>query len=350
MKNTIRGVQISAISASLPSTIIKLDHDFLGIQNDEIEKIKEVTGIQSVRYAPLNVTAADLCMSAALHLKHMNPEYFNDVDGLLFVSQSRDYILPNTSALLQSKLGLAQTCLALDLPSGCAGYIHGLFVASLLISSGCCQRVLLLAGETNSRLISHRDKTVSMIFGDGGSATILSKDPQASLYFNIKTDGSGFEKIIIPHGGCRNPVLANSLAATDRGNGNYRSEVDMYMDGMSVFNFAITEAPRLILETLADLKIDSQDLDVLALHQANLLMVNQISKKCNVAREKAPFSATFTGNTGPASIPILLTDLFQGSTHNLTRSLLCGFGVGLTWGTCFGDLSNASIYAPIFVE
>ncbi len=348
MKCTFDCVGIDAIATSLPNHFQSLDESFLGIDADSIAKILAITGISQVAMSSEETTASDLCFHAAQCLKDNNPAYLKNIDAVLFVSQSRDYLMPSTASILQYRLGFSDNCLALDIPSGCSGYIHGLFLSSTLISSGAAQRVLLLCGETNTKLINPKDKSVSMIFGDAGSATLISRRVNSHLYFNFKTDGSGYDKIIIPHGGCRHPVNLGSLESKEFENGNYRRSIDMKMDGMSVFDFAMTAVPRLISDSLSDCSLSPNDLDLFAAHQANRLIVNQLAKKCGIDAKKSPFLADKFGNTGPTSIPLLLSEGFSSSSMCLKKVLMCGFGVGLNWGVCLSDLSSTEIFSPKF--
>jgi 3-oxoacyl-[acyl-carrier-protein] synthase-3 len=170
----------------------------------------------------------------------------------------------------------------LDIPSGCTGYLHGLFVSSSLIASTSCRKVLLLCGETNSKLINEKDKSVSMIFGDAGSATVLGFRSHTDSFFSFRTDGSGYENIIIRDGGCRNGFSMDSLTMVEYENDNFRHSLNMKMDGMSVFNFAITAVPTLVRESLSDCSLSPESVDLFAVHQANQLIVNQLAKKCGL--------------------------------------------------------------------
>ena len=344
MKSFLDGAVVEAISSTVPGKLQKLDEDFLGITSDEIDKITKITGIKTVAISPNSVTSSDLCADAANVLLSANPTYKSEIEAVIFVSQSRDFLLPSTSSILQDKLELSKDCLCLDIPSGCTGYIHGLFLASSLIAANTCKKVLLLCGETNSKLINKRDRTVSMIFGDAGTATIIGRSKDKKSYYNFKTDGNGYDKIIVPHGGCRTPFSQDSLKEVEFENGIIRSNLDMKMDGMSVFNFAINSVPKLVKDSLEDCTLCSSDLNLFAAHQANQLIVNQLSKKCGFNISQSPFLAKKFGNTGPPSIPLLLSEGFSNGENTLEKVMMCGFGVGLNWGVCVLDLSLAKIY------
>jgi len=347
MKHNIDNSRIVGISSCLPADIIKIDENFSGVSELEVGKIKSITGIESVRYVDKNTTASDLSLIAARNLLNQLKVESSEIDAVIFVSQSRDYIAPTTSSILQDRLNLSKDVLAIDLPNGCSGYIHGLFLSKMLVSTGAASNVLLLCGETNSQLINRRDRSMTMIFGDAGTATLIAGHPGCRSYFNIKTDGSGYNKIIIPHGGSRFPSTSESFSATERENGNFRSDANLFMDGMSVFNFAITEVPKIISESLVDTGNDCEGIDLFALHQANQLIIRQISKKLKIDNAKMPFIASTVGNTGPASIPLLLSMGFADDTSRLHKVLMCGFGVGLNWGVSICDLSKTQIYSPV---
>jgi 3-oxoacyl-[acyl-carrier-protein] synthase-3 len=272
----------------------------------------------------------------------------DEIDAVVFVSQSRDYILPTSASIIHKKLGLKEGCLVLDVPNGCSGSIYGLVVANSFLASGAANKVLLLAGETNSKMINEHDYSVKMIFGDAGTATLLGRSQNHSQYFNVKTDGSGFDKIIIPEGGYRQPFSSQSLIGREDANGNVRCGLDTYMDGMSVFNFAINQVPLSVKEAFTDLNLSEENVDLIVLHQASQMITNQIARGIKFPKHKVPFGAGEVGNTGPASIPLLLSMEFSNcNPENLTNVMLCGFGVGLNWGVTFCNLSNCKILSPI---
>ncbi len=350
MKSFFDCVSIEAVAATVPPRLQELNEEFLGIPSEDIKKIAKITGILKVAIASKFVTASDLCINSARLIFESNPDLANEIDAVIFVSQSRDFIMPSTSSIIQDSLKLSSNCLCLDIPSGCTGYLHGLFVSSSLIASKSCRKVLLLCGETNSKLINEKDKSVSMIFGDAGSATVLGFRSHTDSFFSFRTDGSGYENIIIQDGGCRNGFDTDSLNLVEYENGNLRHSLNMKMDGMSVFNFAITAVPTLVRESLSDCSLSPETVDLFAVHQANQLIVNQLAKKCGFSNDQSPFLASNFGNTGPASIPLLLTEGFSGHSSGLKKVVMCGFGVGLNWGVCVTDLSLAKIYPTTYLS
>ena len=344
MKFTFNNIEIRAIYSTVPQKKLvfkELDNLF---GQHEIEKVTKVTGIRSVRIANSKTTASDLCaFSATKLLKELNI-CSSQIDGLIFVSQTRDYQLPQTSNVLQHRLDLPKSTVCFDLPLGCSGYVNGLLQASLLIKAGC-ENVLVLAGDTTSKLINDKDRANRLVFGDAGSATLVSKG-KSEIGFAIYNDGSGYNDLIIPAGGYRLPISDETKINHKDQDGNFRSEENLYMNGMNVFNFAISKVPKLIKEIVQQSPYENLDkVDGFYLHQANKFMVDYLRKKLKLSQEKVPIEVDGYGNTGPSSIPLLLT-LLNEREYNLAnkkKSVLSGFGVGLSWAACYVNLENTKI-------
>jgi 3-oxoacyl-[acyl-carrier-protein] synthase-3 len=349
MKSSIDNVCVSSVATCVPSEIIDLMD--LGKKNgfSEVERVCKTTGIYSLRQASAEVTTSDLCLRAAQLIFDNETGLKESIDGIVFVSQTADYKLPQTSHIIQNKLGLSTDTICFDLPIGCNGYIYGLYQASILISSLSCNNVLLMVGDTSTKLINEKDRSVRLVFGDAGSASIVKKtNLNSKLSFIIKSDGSGFKDLIIPNGGSRNKFSIESLNENQDSEGNIRSESDLFMDGMAIFNFAIKCVPEIINETLIYSEWSKNEVSLFAIHQANKFMVDYLRKKTKIDPDKMPIVIDGFGNTGPASIPLLLTERFPSlSTNELNKVILCGFGVGLSWGTVACNLSNTKIYKTL---
>lgn len=330
--------EISRLVVCLPSKTLSLKEvaKSIPICDEEASKIIKTTGFTHIREA-INETSSDLCLKAAKNLiDDLTKEEVDQIDAIIFVSQTRDYILPQSSNIIQYKLGLKKDLVCLDLPLGCSGYVYGLLQSLSLIRSGL-RSVLLLAGETNSKIVSKNDKTSRMVFGDGGSASLIIKgvDKKSKSSFDFGSDGGGFEEIIIPDGGCRSQFSKESINNKEIDSGIIRNNSNIEMKGMSVMNFAINVVPKSI-EKFKNLDLT---IDRYYLHQANKFMLDYISKKSKIQKEKVPFNSETIGNTGPASIPIAIAiDHLNGV--KLGKSLLCGFGVGLSWASVYLNLES----------
>ena len=320
-----------------------------GIPIDDISKIKESTGVTQV-FRNKDFTTSDYCVKAAeTLLKEINwhPE---NVDALIFLTQTPDYILPKTSALIQKKLGLRENVFVLDINDGCSGFIYGLLTAYTFCSPDI-KNVLLLLGETPSKQVNKGDKSANLLFGDGGGAIAITYDHSYALpaYFTQGVDGGGAEAIIIKDGGYRNVFSETSLVESDEGSGLIRSPMNLSMRGEDVFLFGITKVPKTIIEFKEKHNIENSEIDFFIMHQANLKMNQLIAKKLKIEVEKVLYSIDYFGNTSSLSIPLSIVhnkDRFKGQNSKL---LCSGFGVGLSWGSTYLTLSSDTILLHQFM-
>lgn len=348
MKTIISNIAIKAVTAYLPKKELNLKEYVSIYGENDVNNIIKTTGVERVRISDENETSADMCFEAAsLLLKNEEIDKSN-IDGLVFVSQTPDYILPATSIILQDRLGLSTETVCQDVRYGCSGYIYGILQASLWINSGLCKNVIVLSGDTTSKMTNNNDKSLKMVFGDCGTATLLSKGNQ-NIAFSLRSDGSKFDRLIIPAGGFRKPISDNTKILRFDEDNNGRTAEDLFMDGLAIFNFAINNVHIDINSLIEFAEWEKEDVNVFALHQANKFMVNFITKKLKVSSDKVPQNVLNYGNTGPASIPLLLCDKFSTKTISLEKVILSGFGVGLSWGSIACNLDGTHFYKPINV-
>lgn len=351
MKTRFACSTIAGVAAAVPAG--RLDLSTLAAEWGErdVARIIQSTGITHVREAPPGVTTADLCEAAARSLFSALGVDPGEVDGIVFVSQTPDHIMPATSAILQHRLGLERRVAAFDVNHGCSGYVYGLLQADLLVSSGLCRSVLVCAGDTTTRLVHPRDRALKMLFGDGGSATLVvqGEDPHA---YSVRTDGSGARSLIVPAGAARQPRSETTCVAREAEDGNVRSDEDLYMDGIAVLYMALRDVPEAIDEAVALAGWTRGDVSFLGLHQANRFMTDYLAKKLKAPPGAAPFAAADVGNTGPASIPVLLARERPrlAEEGRLERSVLCGFGVGFSVAAMTAPLSDTTILDLIELE
>ena len=212
MKSSIDNVLVTSVATCVPSEVVNLIDLGKKYGFSEVDRVCKTTGIYSIREASADTTTSDLCLKAAQLIFNSEPGLKESIDGIIFVSQTADYKLPQTSHIIQHKLGLSSDTICFDMPIGCNGYIYGLYQASLLISSSSCNNVLVLVGDTSTKLINEKDRSVRLVFGDAGSASIVKKTKlNTNLSFIIKSDGSGYKDLIIPNGGSRNKFSIDSL-------------------------------------------------------------------------------------------------------------------------------------------
>ncbi len=345
-KITFSGVGIKALSACVPSEAV--DNTDLGylIPEEEIEKTINNIGIRQRRIAAPDVTASDLCYKAALKLIEDNDVNPDSIDVLLFMSQTADYRIPATSCLLQHRLGLSKQTMCFDISQGCSGYLFALSTAFAYASMQGVNRVLLLDGETFSKIVNRRDKVDWPLYGDAGTATLIEKGDYGESTFMLNTDGSG-EKFLKIHAGMRNPITPDSLVEREQEDGNIRNDLEVFMDGMDVFNFAISKVPKSVKAMLAETSTSIDDIDYLVFHQANRFMMDFFVKKLKISPDRVPYSIGKYGNTSSASVPLTVASELTGRLEGDHIVMMSAFGAGLSWGTALLRMHNCNVLPVI---
>ena len=343
-------VAVKGISACVPKNIVRNIDNLIFPKNDINAFIGNI-GVEEFRVSGEGICTSDLCVAAAERLMDELQVDRMDIGILVFISQTPDYhFLPNTACIIQDRLKLSKEALAFDVPLGCSGYVYGLSIIASYLSGGQIKKGLLIVGDTASKTTNKKDKSSAMLFGDAGAATILEYDEQAEgIYFHLATDGNGYKAIIVPDGGFRNPFSATSLIEKSDEQGLIRNNVNLHLDGLDVFSFGISEAPKTCKKLMDHLSISNDDIDCAFFHQANRMMNEKIRKKLSLSESKVPYSLKKFGNTSSASIPLtMVTERRSELQKKSNKLLLCGFGVGLSWGAVYMACNN--IVVPELIE
>lgn len=346
------GVRIAGVSAAVPRETERNAElpQFEGAP-EALALFVENVGVRERRVSrERNVCASDLCCAAAERLLDELSWKREEIDALVFVSQTADYRLPATSCLLQHRLSLPSECAAFDISLGCSGWVYGMSALSALVASGNIKKALLLAGDTpGTHLHSLFDKTSAPLFGDAGTATALEFSPHsAPIHFHLATEGAGANAIFLPDGGARNPVRPESLELRDLGDGVKCTPLQTRMNGMDVFAFAVSRAPKSVKALLERFGLEIDEKTILLLHQANRLINEKIRKKLGFRPENCPSNLKNFGNTSCASIPLLaVCERDSAQWEKGERSILaCGFGVGLSVASAYFEL-DAPVIPPL---
>lgn len=339
-------VGIKALAACVPPKISRNKDLVYLIPEADINKTINAIGIEEKRLAEADVCSSDLCFKAAQKLFEDNEIDKTNIGALIFVSQTPDYRQPATSMSLQSRLGLPKSTLCFDVNLACSGYVYGLSIAYSFASTLGVDNVLLLVGETMSKTISTQDKVTFPLFGDAGTATLISKDTNCGdAFFSLHSDGSESDILNIPYGGYRKPSCVEGFKEVIDTEGNVLTGEQLHMNGMEVFNFGLREVPKDIKNTLLFAEKTIDDVDLIIFHQANKFMTDFFAKKLKFTTDRVPYSISKFGNTSSASIPLTIVfEMYDKSRYDKRNNvILSGFGAGLSWATVLLNLNNSAI-------
>lgn len=338
MKVKLSSCSIRHIETMVPSKVVQnIDLDF---EQKLKRKIIRNTGVQQRYVLDENESLLELYKQSA-HKTLLTLGWEKEsIDGVIVVTQTPEYQLPATSAILQGDLELSSEAFAYDISMGCSGYVYGLYSAmsNLAAAQGSMKRVLLFVGDAISTIVHPKNKSNVFLFGDAVSCTAIEYNPDAKeTAFILKTDGREYHNIIVEESGLKNKMSCSSFEEFEDDDGNTNTRNSLSMDGASVFNFTVDNVPNLIDETLTYTQLEKEDISHYYFHQANKFMIDFLSSKVGV-QSQTPINIDRFGNTSCASIPLLLTET-QPIDH---YSMLIGFGVGMSMGSCVVDLHETT--------
>ena len=346
------GIGITAMAAAVPRRIIKNLEYTEFFPADQVKEVVDKVGVLERRFADEKTCSSDLCFAAAERLIADNNIDRNEIDLLVFLSQTPDYRMPATSIILQDRLGLPQSCVAFDMQLGCAGFCYAMSVVYGMMQSGNIRKALILDGETRSKVYSPKDRRSAFIFGDGGVAALVEKNEKfGKSWFSLNSDGSRYDLIMIKGGGYRNMSSEETLKerVVDE-YGNIRSDEQGYMRGGDVFNFVIREIPRDIKKTIEFSGVDKDSIDYIVFHQANNFINTYIAKKMKLDADKIPHTIEKFGNTSSVSVPLTIVSELKDKLEGSKTLLLSAFGVGMCWATGIVPFVDCKVSEIVEVE
>lgn len=340
--STLHNVRFAGLASCVPHRILDNLRDCPPSLRSERERLVRNIGIRTRRICPEWQTFSDLAYVAAEKLLEELQWNREEIDALIVVTQSPDYLIPATSIILQDRLGLPYSTVAFDVNLGCSAYPFGLHLLGSMISAGGIKKALLLVGD---RCANVKDP----LFSDAGTATALEFDPNASpIYFDLNSDGSGHKAIMLPVGGHREPFSMSHLVPKRDEHGVLRWPGDLVLDGPAVLSFSTQRIPPAVQRLLEYSNIEKEQVDYFIFHQANRMINETIRKKLGLPVEKVPSTLHDFGNTSGASLPITMTARLQEELNRAKHKLLLsGFGIGLSWGTAIVDIEGAKFPAMI---
>lgn len=347
--STFNNIRIAGMSVAVPTRQIPVESFNETFGEEAVSKFSEMTGVKSFYRAIPQQTASDLGYEAARNLIDSSGVDKNEIGLLIFVTQKPDYRVPSTAFVLHNRLELPNDCSCFDLNLACSGFIYGLQAVFAMLRNSDKKTALVITGDTSVRTLSPMDKVMIMLFGDSGTATLVQKtEEDTAVHFAFRTDGSRFKSIITPSGAYRNLNAPRERVLWD--DGMERSDYDTHMKGMEVFGFSITDVPLLIKDFMEAHGTTVDSYDIFGLHQANMYILKQLSRKVKIPFDKIPVAIDRFGNSSSNSVPLVLADSFGGRDAGKIRTLMSGFGAGLSWAVCDAVLDTASILPVLFTD
>lgn len=330
---TVENAALEVVASYVSKNRVSIDERLKNLVVDKkISRLKKGTGFEAFSIADENICASDFCAAAAEKIFATTEIQRSDIRAIIFVTQTPDFFLPSTSHILHQRLGLPRDAVAFDINLGCSGFVYGLYVAASLVQN-LDGKILLLCGDTVTRNIFEDDISCLSVFGDAGTAAIISKSQWQKFFFNVQTYGELSEAIFMPRGAYRNKLVVENNSLNVREN-------FVTMDGAAVMNFSTKFVPKNLSDLMNFAQIDVSEIGNFFLHQANRLMLENIASQLKIPAEKVPFKSERIGNTSSASIPVTLCEMARLNESVNFLSVLSGFGVGMSIASAVVDLTN----------
>lgn len=325
MTEKIKPLRIAGVGYSLPETVVTND-DLTKLYETSDEWIYTRTGIKERRLVSGDETAIDLGIAAAKNAIEKSGFKAEDIDLVIAASSAPPQLYPAIACHIQAALGIPNFVPAFDITAACSGLIYGLQIARGFIGSGLYKNILIVATDNNSRLVDWEDRSVSILFGDGAGAMVVTEAEDGVddiLALDIRADGSIGQYIYMDSPGKTCPLVAP----------NTQKDCHIKMNGKEVYKFVVKVLPQYIDKCLEEAGMTPEDVDYLIPHQANQRIIEAMQQRLQYPDEKVISNIKYYGNTSAASVPIALAEgVEKGKIKLGTTAILCGFGAGMTWG------------------
>jgi 3-oxoacyl-[acyl-carrier-protein] synthase-3 len=329
------GLIIKQIAYYLPEKVIT--NADLANENPgwDIEKTEKKSGVKSRHISETDQTALDLAIRAVEKLFATGPITKEQIQAVIFCTQSPDYIMPSNSFLIHKHFNFNQDVWTFDYNLACSGYIYGLAIARGIIETGLADNILLITAETYSKYINQKDRSTSILFGDGAAASIISAEKGMGIVdISLSSNGEKFDTFYIPAGGSKMPKNNDTINTTVDHSGNVRNLENIHMNGFAVWQFISKNVSEQVNRLLKKNNLGIEDIDLFVFHQASKMTLDSLVKMLKISDDKVFVNLENIGNTVSASIPIALKDAEDsGKLKRGDLILLSGFGVGLSWGS-----------------
>jgi 3-oxoacyl-[acyl-carrier-protein] synthase III len=329
------GLIINHIEYYLPEKVVT--NEDLAKENPEwdIKKTETKSGVKSRHISYHDQTALDLAIKAVEKALIRTEILKEQIDAIMFCTQSPDYIMPSNSFLIHKHFSFGEEVWTFDYNLACSGYIYGLAIAMGILGTHLAKNILLITSDTYSKYLNPKDRSTSILFGDGAAASLISDDKNSGIIdIILSSNGEKFDTFYIPAGGSKMPKSIFTKETTIDNSGNERNLENIHMNGFAVWKFISIKVSEQINKLLDRNKLTISDIDLFVFHQASKLTLDSLIKMLKIDEAKVFVNLQEIGNTVSSSIPIALKDAEDnGILRRGDLVLMSGFGVGLSWGS-----------------
>ena len=345
MRALLKNIDIKGIITIVPEKVLRFEDeiDNFDFTPKSSMKLKKAMGLGQRRIVDVETTGADLCFYGLGKLLKEGGLVKEEIDALIYITQTPDHFIPPTSNLIQGRLGLSDDVICVDINQGCAGFLYGLYQANMMLGQPEINKVVLLNADTVSKQVSPKDRNSAPLAGDASSITLIEKaKTENTVHFNIKMDGSRGTALYIPAGAYRMQSNDSTRELKEVGDGNWRSQEHITMDGTAIFNFTMKEVPEMIEDILNYAETDKDSIDHFFFHQPNQFILKRIKTLMEIEDKKLKDDlVTYFGNTSSVTIPNVVTHYYKEEFKTQSfKCCLAAFGVGLTWSSAVLEMGN----------
>jgi len=282
------------------------NYELMGKFDVGSEFLEKKIGVRQRAIKGKQERASDMCVKAFEALVNKTDIDLSQIDCCVVVTQTPDFNIPHTSAIVHGKLGLKENCACFDISLGCSGYVYGLAVVISFMEANNLRHGLLFTSDPYSEIVDENDKNTALLFGDASTVTYIGEEPKFTLGKTLfGTWGKEFDALI--------------------------KKEKLSMNGRSVFNFTVLKIPEHIKRTVEENNLKMEDIDLFLLHPGSKYIVDMIVARTGIDKSRVPFEMYDYGNTVSSSIPLMLENRLD--KNDIRYMLLSGYGVGLSWAT-----------------
>lgn len=355
MKTKFYGKKITGILSLLPETEYNFEEDMQ--YNDLTEKqnrrLQKTMGYDKHRFFKNESYVSKIAAHGMKHMFKNNMLKKEDISVIILTTSTPDYLIPSTSNLIMEQLDLPSSVYCIDTNQQCTGYISGLLQAFMFLNNEDMKKVILISGDVLARNPDRSNTSGYPLSGDAITITVVENcTKQLPIYFHSVVDANKYDALVFPELGFRNHTKEEVEVFSSEKYGLNTNMHSVHMDGQAVFQYVMQDIPKYIQETLEYANVEKETLDYYFFHQPNKFMVDKLSQKIGVPKEKVPSNVvTYYGNSNSATIPVnICHNANENMLENTYSCMLAGFGAGLSYGSIVMELGEMKFCEMLITE